>query len=759
MGHDGLTPCDPNRILPSVPWAAFWIERARRVAARRNRAYGLEVSPALASVLAAGPAQLGVLASLRVIAYVLLGSPWQVLRLFWLHLSDRDTPRRRRRVEALAGELRPVLSPGARLGTQAFERRLLGRNLARVPPLVQGLLHRTIPLLTVQPGTEADVAALVRFAAARRLSVYPRGISSSAFGGAVPTRNGLVLDFSSMAEILALDRAARSVRVQPGVRWADLCARLEPEGLAPLTTPTSRFSTVAGWAATGGLGLEGFRYGHFAQALLGARVVVPDGRILALTAEDPLLRDLIGTEGQLGIVTELTLRLRERPSHGSPHLVYCGDLSAALALVGRVIDAGCRPSHLAVFDETRMAEENRLFRDRTGLLRDIVEEQAAVLLHFDDAGLEATCLQELGGGPGGDGRPEPARILAARYLWSERFFPLKAQRLGPTLLASELTLPLHAVERYATAARRLGRRFGSELTLELSLASTDRGTECVVISAFPCDASRRLDYLLRLALTQLLTRLGVQLGGRPYGIGIWNAPLWRARYSPAERARLAQRKRELDPQRLLNPMKFFHLRTRFWNLPGLLFLRGVYGAAMLAAWAVSPVLGTLARVLGRPHPRADVRGWLVPAVEEERGLKLLRETAARCTFCGACVSTCPAYLLTRDERVSGRAKLGLFEELARRGEVLAGEAHQVFQCFACGLCEEVCQVRLPLRACYTALEGRIEAAFGRPADLIRSFAARADAERARFARTFGLELPAWSPPPFSSPSSAPEPGP
>jgi FAD/FMN-containing dehydrogenase/ferredoxin len=634
-------------------------------------------------------------------------------------------------VAALAADLGKRLGDGSRVTTGGFERRLYRRDLARVPRLIAGLLHRSTPLVVAQPRSEADVVEILRFASERRLAVFPRGVSSSAFGGTVPTRNGIVADFSAMARVLEIDPAARTVRVEPGVRWADLAARLAPRGLVPFTTPSSRFSTVGGWAATGGLGIGSFRYGPLSDALTAARVATAGGNVLELRRDDGSLRDFVGTEGQLGLFTELTLRVRKRPAASIPRLHYFGTLSEAVAFVERIAASGCLPSHVLVNDRERMAEENRLFRDRTRLEQAIVEERDAVLLHFDDPAEAARV--PVGG--------EPAGETAACYLWSERFFPLKAQRLGPSLLASEVVLPLAEVPGFAEEARALARRFGSGLSVELSVARGDRGPEGVVIAAFACDATRWLDYTLRLGLVQLLTRAGIRRSGRPYGIGIWNAPFVRAAV-PADRLRdLARRKRELDPEGLVNPGKFFRVRTRLRNVPGILFGPRANSAALAAFAIVSPAVGALARVLSRRGAHAE--RWRVPAPEEDGGRRLLVEAAQRCTFCGACVSTCPAYLLTREELVTGRAKLHLVEALSRGDEVRAEEAHRPFQCFACGLCEEVCQTRLPLVACYDALERWIAERHGRPDDLLASFAARADAERASFNRAFGLDLPEW----------------
>jgi ferredoxin len=263
----------------------------------------------------------------------------------------------------------------------------------------------------------------------------------------------------------------------------------------------------------------------------------------------------------------------------------------------------------------------------------------------------------------------------------------------------------------------------------------------VVIAAFPCDASRRLDYLLRLALVQLMTRAGVKHGGRPYGIGIWNAPFLRAGRSRESLRALARAKRELDPQQLLNPGKFFRVHGRFHGVTGLLFRPRLYAGSMALFALFSPLPGALARWLARRRPHHE--RWQIPAPEAERGRRLLLESAARCTLCGACISTCPAYLLTREELVTGRAKLQLAEALARGERMATAEAQRFFQCFVCGLCEEVCQTRLPLVACYAALESWVAEKMGHPTELVASFAARADAERPRFARAFGLDLPAW----------------
>ncbi|NWG10105.1 MAG: FAD-binding protein, partial [Nitrososphaerales archaeon] len=691
----------------------------------------------LSALLAEDAPHAGLTGTLWIMMFVFLGPPRGQLRLFWRRLADLDTPAQDRRIESLARELRERLSGQSRVATGRFERQIHSRDIARVPHCLQKLMHHTRPHLLVQPMSEEDVLAALKFAGERRMSVFPRGVSSSAFGGVVPTRNGMVLDLSPMMGILAIDLQGLTARVQPGVRWADLASRLERCGLAPVTTPSSRFSTVGGWAATGGLGIDGFGYGPFSRAVAGIRVALMDGSVLQMTDKDSGFPDFLGTEGQLGVLTEITLRVKPKADFSSPLLVRFNSAVEAFDFLGWLSGAGEHPAHVVFYDQQRMAEENRLFRDRTGRDDNIAEERDTVLLHFDSEHLEKRFLDSI--------KPEaglaPSDKPAARYLWTERFFPLKSQRLGPGLLAGEVVLSRESVPLFVERARKMSLRFGIRPAIEVIVSRCDGGTEaCVAIVSFTCDPTASWRYLLSLLLVQIIVDLGVRLKGRPYGFGIWNAPFFAGSHSSGDRRRLMRRKQELDPQNLLNPNKFFRIRTRFLNLPGLIFHPAIFRTSLKVAAVFSPLLGAVARI-GLPRQSHQ---WLVPSPEEEGGLKLAVQTALRCASCGSCVSACPAYVLTCDELVTGRSKLRMAEAWLSGEEICASEAHRSFQCLRCGLCEEVCQTRLPLRECYTVLERWVEKRHGYPQELIRGFVTRVDGDRELIRSTFGLDLPEWS---------------
>ncbi len=619
--------------------------------------------------------------------------------------------------------LRPRLSVGSRVIADDFERSLCRRDLARLPGFMERALLPRSPLLVVQPRTQDDVLVLTEFCRERGLALFARGVSSSAFGGAVPTEAGVVADFSSMNRVLSVDPAARTATVEPGVRWADLVDAVSPHGLAPRTTPTGLFSTVAGWVSTGGRGLNGFKYGPLREAVQGMRVVMPCGEVWDLKSSDPRMADFFGAEGQLGLITELTLALRPAARESHPLLFYFDDDQRASSFLEAVIASQHKPTHLQSYDAARLKEENALFKDKTGLKDDIVEAQSAVLLHFDDAASAGKFLEHKGLPP-----HRVAAVLAARYLWSERFYPMKAQRRGPGMLASEVLLPHGRLPAYLADARRLAQRFGDELACETSFHQSQDSLDSVVILTFLCDPAGA-DYPLRLLLVQLLTHAALTFGGRPYGIGLWNLPFVRSRRSAL--------KAQVDPHNLLNPHKslsrpgFFSLRD--WILQPILHVIGL----RLARW-FSPLLGLAARGLARPTGEA----WSVPDAAAS-GPALLKETAERCTACGSCIAVCPAWIVTREELTTARGKLEAAQAL---GHGLSAEAAQsMFQCVHCGLCEEVCQTALPLRACYDVLEKSVALLHGRPDKLIADFAARVDKISPEVAQSYGLLRPEWRP--------------
>lgn len=645
-----------------------------------------------------------------------------------------------------ARELAAALSAHAEVVTNAPERALYSRDLAELPRLLERLLFHTTPDLVVRPATPEDVAQTLRFARRHRLPVTPRGLASSAYGGAVPTQGGILLDMLSLKGMSQPNPVGLTVHVEAGARWGDLDAHLARHGLALYTYPSSRFSTVAGWVATGGYGINSFKYGHFSRWVEALQVVDPDGTLHTVTSADPSFSLYFGSEGQLGVITGVTLRVRPRPEIERPYLLYFDTLTEAFAFAHALAEAGLRPAHMKVIDRQQMANLNRLHAEAHPQGRPLVAERDALFLVFDDPNDEAA-FQAFP-----IPRDEAPRHVAGA-LWHERFFPMKVKRLGPTLLASQVVLPIAEAAAFIQASARLGERFGVELGSETYIVDGGRRTvddggamktlrpnltdvrdqpQALVMAWFTCDA-RRPSYPLYLVLVQMITRLGLAHGGRPYGAGIWNAPFNRAKFGERWEA-LQAAKRALDPQGRLNPGKFPTVRSRLGNLPGLMLHPALFRTAVDAALALAPALGTLARGLDRLGPQATpvpLAHTDLPAGGEHGGMttELLEATALGCTACGDCIPVCPAYLVTGDETVTGRAKLRTGLKLIRGEEVTPLEADKTFLCLYCKACQDVCQSHLPLIRAYEEIEQRLAERFGRPDELIRAFIQEAESRR------------------------------
>jgi FAD/FMN-containing dehydrogenase/ferredoxin len=714
----------------------YLIKRARKAADRRKRIFGIDPPPGAALLLEREPSSLKIRESIRLLVYVLFKSPRHRLELFWRHLTDRDTPLRGRQIELMGQDLRSLLSEGATVATHFFERRNYSHDLARVPSFLATALFRTTPYLVARPQEEKDIVKILEFGRARKLPVIPRGAASSAFGGAVPTRNGIVVDLSPMMAILEINLKNQTVTVQPGARWADVAAKLEPFGLAPKTTPTSRFSTVAGWISTGGMGLDSYGYGSVFEAVAGIRVARADGAIEELDAGSESIKDLFGTEGQFGILTEICLYVRPKPKYSRAHLLSFNSPEQALEFIAG-LKAGGDPSHVFFFDRQYMRRENILFREQNRKEDPIVPESETVLLHFETPESEQKFLSSL---YGKEVQIEANR-LSALQLWSDRFFPFKAQRIGPGLLGSEVVIPEKEVSKYITNVRKLAKHFRINPAVEVIVGRNGESLTYLVILSFACDYSRSVHYLLSLLFNQLLVRMAGKYGGYPYGIGIWNTPFVGYKYTPAQLKRLKGIKKELDPGQTLNPNKFFKIKGRFFSIPALALRPAFFSPVMAFARWMAPLLGLFVSL---SKPRRPVH-WKLPEPEENQGENFLKHCAQRCTSCGSCLSVCPAYHITRDELVTARTKLRMAEAILKDEELTESEAHRPFQCLHCGLCEEVCQTHLPLRDSYLVLENWLEARFGSPEETVRSFVAKLEENRDFIEGVFGLDLPEWSP--------------
>jgi glycolate oxidase len=218
------------------------------------------------------------------------------------------------------------------------------------------------PLAVVRPTSTAQVAATLRLAHQHRVPVVARGRGTGLSGAAVPLSGGLLVAFDRMDRILEVDPANQVAVVQPGVTLGQLDAALAPLGLLYPVSPGEPSASLGGNVATNAGGMRAVRYGVTRQHVLGLEAVLADGRVLrtggkfvkSSTGYD-LTQLLVGSEGTLALVTEVTLRVQPRPGHAATVLAPFGDLADVTAAVERILSCGLAPTILEYLDELTMA--------------------------------------------------------------------------------------------------------------------------------------------------------------------------------------------------------------------------------------------------------------------------------------------------------------------------------------------------------------------------------------------------------------------
>jgi glycolate oxidase subunit GlcD len=333
-------------------------------------------------------------------------------------------------------------------------------------------LHRGRPAAVVLPRTRDEVVAVVRACRDFGVPFVPRGAGTGLSGGAVAQGGGVVIECSRLDRILEIDPADRFAVVEPGVVNAELSKAAAPHGLFYAPDPSSQLvCTIGGNVAENSGGPHTLKYGTTTNHVLGLELVLPDGGVARLGSASgfasgyDLVGAVVGSEGTLGVVTQVTVRLEPIPERVETLLAIFPDVVSACRAVGGVIESGLVPAALEIVDRrTIAAVEASVYA--AGLPKDA---GAVLIVELDgpDCALprQVTRIREIAGRCGA-GRVEVARDAAERQrFWRARKGAFGAMgRLAPDLYVHDAVVPRTRLPDVLAQVCAIGDRHGLRLS-------------------------------------------------------------------------------------------------------------------------------------------------------------------------------------------------------------------------------------------------------------------------------------------------------
>ena len=419
--------------------------------------------------------------------------------------------------------------------------------------------YRERPLCVALPETDAQLAAVLRACHALQVPVVARGAGTGLSGGALPHRLGLTLSLARFNRILALDPVARTAVVQCGVRNLAISEAAAPHGLYYAPDPSSQIAcTIGGNVAENAGGVHCLKYGLTLHNVLRVKGYTVEGEAVDFgsagldAAGLDLLAVILGSEGMLAVITEVTVRLVPRPVLARCIAASFADVRSAGAAVAAIIAAGIIPAGLEMMD-----------KPMTAAVEDFVHAGydlgAAAILLCESDGTPAEVEEEIDRmvevlRTHGATRLEVSADEAQRVrLWSGRknAFPASG-RISPDYICMDSTIPRRRLADVLIAIEQMQHKYALRCA-NVFHAGDGNLHPLILFDANDPDQLRRAERF-GAEILELSVAFGGTITGE-HGVGVEKLNSMCVQFSAAERAHMLAVKRAFDPAGLLNPGK------------------------------------------------------------------------------------------------------------------------------------------------------------------------------------------------------------
>jgi len=419
--------------------------------------------------------------------------------------------------------------------------------------------YRQVPMVVALPETEEQVCRILRTCHGMRAPVVARGAGTGLSGGALPLGNGVLLSLAKFTRILDVDNRARTARVQPGVRNLAISEAVAAHGLYYAPDPSSQLAcSIGGNVAENSGGVHCLKYGLTVHNILKLRVATIEGEIVEIGSEAldaagyDLLALMTGSEGLLGVVTEVTVKLLPKPEHAQVVMAAFDDVEKAGHAVANVIAAGIIPAGMEMMDQaaTRAVEDfvhagyrtdvaSILLCESDGTREEVADEIRRVQQVMEKSGAVTTQVS----------RDEPERLL----FWAGRkaAFPAVGS-ISPDYYCMDGTIPRKQLGPVLRAITEMEKKHG------LRCANVFHAGDGNLHPLILYDANKPGELARTEAFGAEILELCLQVGGTitgEHGVGVEKINQMCVQFKPAELEAFHGIKRAFDEHGLLNPGK------------------------------------------------------------------------------------------------------------------------------------------------------------------------------------------------------------